>query len=148
MFSRILPATQQFIKYITNNLISLAAFVTNQFRTFHHKFSNTLELSISYMKLFKRTKTLELNLAIEFGRTVWSTAENYGTIQVIHARRDETKIIPSCLVILSRLKNQTFTGFCYTGFYEVLDHRKKIKFRFSCIILGLKTGKTRCFVRC
>ena len=29
-------------------------------------------------------------------------------------------------------------------FYGVLDHRKKTKTRFSCVILGLKAGKTRC----
>ena len=33
-------------------------------------------------------------------------------------------------------------------FYGVLDHRKKTKTRFSCVILGLKAGKTRCYVRC
>ena len=35
---------------------------------FHHKCSNTLVLSISHMKLFKITKTLQLNLNTEFGR--------------------------------------------------------------------------------
>ena len=51
----------------------MAAFVPNYFRTIHHKCSNTIVLSISHMKLFKRTKKLELNLHIEFGRAVLST---------------------------------------------------------------------------
>ena len=59
--------------YITNSLIWLAPFLKNQFRTFHHKCSNTLVISISHMKLFKRTKKLALNLNIEFGRAFSST---------------------------------------------------------------------------
>ena len=34
------------------------------------------------------------------------------------------------------------------GFYGVLDHRKNIKTRFPCVILGLKTGQIRSYVRC
>ena len=36
---------------------------------------------------------------------------------------------------------QIFMGFSSTGFYEVLDHRKKIKTRFSWVTLGLKQVK-------
>ena len=39
-------------------------------------------------------------------------------------------------------------GLVYPGFYGVLDLRKKIKTRFSCVMLGLKTSKTLCSVRC
>ena len=59
------------VHYQQFNLVG--CFCHKLFRTFHHKCSNTLMLSISHMKLFKRTKTLEFNLHIEFRRAILST---------------------------------------------------------------------------
>ena len=59
------------VHYQQFNLVG--CFCHKLFRTFHHKCSNTLMLSISHMKLFKRTKKLEFNLHIEFRRAVLST---------------------------------------------------------------------------
>ena len=61
--------------YIENyqqfNLVG--CFSHRKFRIFNQKCSITLLLLISHMKLFNRTKKLELNMNIEFGRAVLST---------------------------------------------------------------------------
>ena len=66
-----------------------------------------------------------------------------GTVESYRFCKPELNVCFSKSVLLI----QIFTGFSYTGFYGVLDHRKKIKTRFSCVILEPKTGKTRCYVR-
>ena len=59
------------VRYQQFNLVG--CFSHKQFGIFNHKCSITLVLSILHMKLFKRTKKLELSLNIEFERAVLST---------------------------------------------------------------------------
>ena len=64
-----------------------------------------------------KTKILKINFNTEFGRAILSTqfyekfpsaATNYGITYVVHTRKGGTQIIPSCLVLLYRLKKSPY----------------------------------------
>ena len=101
-------------------------------------------LSISYMKLFKKLKcswTYILNLEEQFYQQLLSAGENYGTIQVIHARKGGTKM-PSCLVIPSWLKKSPYAGqklSCSSFYPSRFLYKQPLRYKISeyAVVTGL-----------
>ena len=105
-----------------------------------------------------KTKILKINFNTEFGRAILSTqfyekfpsaATNYGITYVVHTRKGGTQIIPSCLVLLYRLKKSPYNkGRAKILLYSFLSRLAKHPWR-SATLLKLQAlasmGVFHCF---